>query len=68
VVDPKLLRPAEAGLLVGDAVKAQAKLGWTPSLSFDEMICMMVEADLKRLSQVPEASRREGPAFTRNSP
>jgi GDPmannose 4,6-dehydratase len=56
VVDPKLFRPAEVDILVGDASKAKAKLGWTPTVSFDEMICMMVEADLKRLSQAPEAS------------
>jgi GDPmannose 4,6-dehydratase len=58
VVDPKLFRPAEVDILVGDAAKAQAKLGWTPTLSFDEMIGMMVEADLKRLSQAPDASTR----------
>jgi GDPmannose 4,6-dehydratase len=58
VVDPKLFRPAEVDILVGDASKAKAKLGWTPTVSFDEMICMMAEADLKRLSQAPEASHR----------
>jgi GDPmannose 4,6-dehydratase len=58
VVDPKLFRPAEVDMLVGDASKAKSKLGWTPTLSFDEMICMMVEADLKRLSQVSEAPNR----------
>jgi GDPmannose 4,6-dehydratase len=58
VADPKLFRPAEVDILVGDASKAKAKLGWTPTVSFDEMICMMAEADLKRLSQAPEASHR----------
>jgi GDPmannose 4,6-dehydratase len=58
VVDAKLFRPAEVDILVGDASKAKAKLGWTPTLSFDEMICMMVEADLKRLSQTSGASNR----------
>jgi GDPmannose 4,6-dehydratase len=58
VVDPRLFRPAEVDVLVGDAAKAKAKLGWAPTLSFDEMICMMVEADLKRLSQAPESSHR----------
>jgi GDPmannose 4,6-dehydratase len=58
VVDPKLFRPAEVDILVGDASKAKAKLGWTPTLSFDGMIGMMVEADLKRLSQVSDASNR----------
>ena len=58
VVDAKLLRPAEVDILVGDASKAKAQLGWTPTLSFNEMICMMVEADLKRLSQGSEAASR----------
>jgi GDPmannose 4,6-dehydratase len=52
VVDPKLLRPAEVDILVGDASKAKTKLGWTPTSSFQEMIYMMVEADLKRLSHL----------------
>jgi GDPmannose 4,6-dehydratase len=58
VVDPKLLRPAEVDVLVGDATKAKTKLGWTPTFSFKEMIHMMVEADLKRFSHVPEATHR----------
>jgi GDPmannose 4,6-dehydratase len=57
MVDPKLFRPAEVDVLVGDAAKARGKLGWTPSLSFDEMIGMMVEADLKRLAHLPEATQ-----------
>jgi GDPmannose 4,6-dehydratase len=55
-VDAKLFRPAEVDILVGDASKAKAKLPWTPRLSFQEMIHMMVEADLKRLSRVPETT------------
>jgi GDPmannose 4,6-dehydratase len=50
VIDPKLLRPAEVDVLVGDASKAQSQLGWRPSVSFKEMIHMMVDADLKRLA------------------
>jgi GDPmannose 4,6-dehydratase len=57
-VDPKLFRPAEVDILVGDASKAKAKLGWTPTLSFKDMIHMMVEADLKRLSYLAESTRR----------
>ena len=57
-VDPKLFRPAEVDILVGDGSKAKTKLGWTPSLSFNEMIGMMVEADLKRLSQASVGSNR----------
>ncbi|MEX2153702.1 MAG: GDP-mannose 4,6-dehydratase [Gemmatimonadaceae bacterium] len=48
VQDPKYLRPAEVDLLVADASKARAKLGWTPKISFHELVRMMVDADLKR--------------------
>jgi GDPmannose 4,6-dehydratase len=51
VVDTTLLRPAEVDSLVGDASKARTQLGWKPTVSFEEMIQQMVEADLKRLSQ-----------------
>jgi GDPmannose 4,6-dehydratase len=52
VVDPKLFRPAEVDVLVGNASKAKTKLGWTPTCSFREMIHTMVEADLKRLTHL----------------
>lgn len=48
-IDPKLIRPAEVDHLCGDAAKAREKLGWTPRTSFEEMIAMMVEADLAQL-------------------
>jgi len=48
VQDPKFLRPAEVDLLVADASKARKKLGWTPKVSFHELVRMMVDADLKR--------------------
>ncbi|MCB0353283.1 MAG: GDP-mannose 4,6-dehydratase [Bdellovibrionales bacterium] len=48
-VDKAFLRPAEVDLLVGDASKARQELGWEPSVSFEQMIQMMVDADLKRL-------------------
>ncbi len=47
--DPALLRPAEVDHLVGDASKARAVLGWQPTVSFKELVEMMVDADLKRL-------------------
>jgi len=50
VVDPEFLRPAEVDHLVGDASKAQAKLGWEPRVAFQELVEMMVDADLERLS------------------
>jgi GDPmannose 4,6-dehydratase len=47
--DPRFMRPAEVDLLVSDPAKAREKLGWEPAVSFDELVIMMVEADLKRL-------------------
>ncbi|MFQ5670898.1 MAG: GDP-mannose 4,6-dehydratase [Acidobacteriota bacterium] len=48
-VDQTLLRPAEVDRLVGDASRARDRLGWEPSIGFEEMIQKMVEADLHRL-------------------
>jgi len=46
-IDPKFLRPAEVDCLCGDATKAREKLGWEPEVRFEELIKMMVEADLE---------------------
>ena len=46
-MDSRYLRPAEVDLLQGDASKAKAKLGWEPKVSFEELVGMMIEADLK---------------------
>jgi GDPmannose 4,6-dehydratase len=48
-IDPALLRPAEVNHLCGDASKARAKLGWRPRVSFQELVEMMVDADLERV-------------------
>jgi GDPmannose 4,6-dehydratase len=48
--DPEFLRPAEVDQLVGDASKAREKLGWEPKHSFRDLVEMMVDADLGRLS------------------
>lgn len=45
-IDPKYYRPAEVDLLIGDSSVARAELGWKPKTSFEELITMMVEADL----------------------
>jgi GDPmannose 4,6-dehydratase len=55
--DPALIRPAEVEHLRGDASKARAELGWTPMVDFRQLIEMMVDADLKRLSSGQAASR-----------
>ncbi|MBU4349326.1 GDP-mannose 4,6-dehydratase [bacterium] len=49
VVDPKFVRPAEVELLLGDSTKALKKLGWAPETSFEELIKMMINADLERI-------------------
>ncbi len=49
--DERYLRPAEVDLLIGDSTKAQQKLGWKPSVTFEELVALMVEADLQALGQ-----------------
>lgn len=48
VQDPEFMRPAEVDLLLGDPSKANRVLGWQPEVSFEDLIRMMVDADLKR--------------------
>ncbi len=47
--DQRYLRPAEVELLIGDPTKARQKLGWEPSITFAQLVALMVEADLKVL-------------------
>ena len=51
-IDPRYYRPAEVDLLLGSSEKARARLDWKPRVSFDELVEMMVDADL-------ELARRE---------
>ena len=51
VVDERFYRPAEVHLLLGDCAKAKAKLGWEPKVSFSELITMMVDADVARVTK-----------------
>src|SRR5580692_5182472 len=50
VSDPRFVRPAEVDLLIGDANKARRELGWEPEIGFEQLVAMMVEADIARLS------------------
>jgi GDPmannose 4,6-dehydratase len=50
-MDPRYLRPAEVDLLIGDATKAKQKLGWSPKVTFHELVRLMVEADLEDLKK-----------------
>ena len=46
-IDPKYFRPTEVDLLLGDPAKAKLKLGWEPKVTFEELVKMMVDADMK---------------------
>jgi len=48
VIDEKFFRPAEVDVLLGNPAKAKAKLGWSPKTSLEQLITMMVDADLRR--------------------
>jgi len=48
-INPQFYRPADISLTVGSPAKAAARLGWRPTIGFEELIGMMIEADLKRL-------------------
>jgi GDPmannose 4,6-dehydratase len=48
-IDPQFHRPAEVDKLLADATKIRSELGWQPETSFEELITMMVDADLARL-------------------
>jgi GDPmannose 4,6-dehydratase len=50
VMDPAFIRPAEVDRLLGDPTRAREELGWEPKVSFQEMVAMMVDADLERFA------------------
>jgi GDPmannose 4,6-dehydratase len=50
VTDPRFVRPAEVDILLGDAAHARKQLGWIPTVSFEGLVRMMVDADMERLS------------------
>src|SRR5436309_1986989 len=60
-IDPRYYRPTEVDLLLGDASKAQQKLGWRPKVKFEELVRIMVDADLQA-----ESTRSSDPAVARN--
>ena len=57
-IDQRFVRPAEVDLLIGDAAKAKEKLGWEPQVSFEQMIQMMVDNDLKLVQEEIDAGIR----------
>ena len=63
--DPALMRPAEVDHLIGDASKARDRFGWTPSIEFRALVEMMVDADLRRLSERLGTGRSQPATSTR---
>jgi GDPmannose 4,6-dehydratase len=55
--DPALIRPAEVDHLLGDATKARSLLGWEPKVNFRQLVEMMVDADIERLTAARSAQR-----------
>lgn len=51
VIDQKFVRPAEVDLLLGDCTKAKEKLGWELEVGFEQLVKMMVDSDLEKLSK-----------------
>ena len=49
--NPKFFRPAEVDLLIGDPAMAEKELGWVPSTSFEELVQMMVDADMTTVQE-----------------
>lgn len=50
-ISPEFFRPAEVDILIGDATKAREKLGWSPNTRFEDLVRIMVEADLRRIGE-----------------
>ena len=66
--DPRYLRPAEVDLLIGDPSKAKAKLGWEPSVTFEELVKLMVNADLVNLGlETPDGSHSDDSTLNRRT-
>jgi GDPmannose 4,6-dehydratase len=57
VIDPKLVRPAEVDLLISNPRRAREELGWTPKVSFAELVRMMVDADVALTQRGGDASQ-----------
>jgi GDPmannose 4,6-dehydratase len=57
-IDPRFVRPAEVDMLIGDPSKAEKLLGWKPQVSFQEMIKMMVDSDMRIVQEEIDAGKR----------
>ena len=54
--DERFMRPAEVDMLIGDARKATRKLGWRPTVSFEQLVAMMVDNDLREVAREHDLS------------
>lgn len=54
VFDPRYLRPAEVDILIGDSTKARTQLGWQPSVTFEELVKLMVDHDIQARQPKPD--------------
>lgn len=59
-IDKRYLRPAEVDLLLGDPSRARRELGWTPKISFKELVRLMIESDLKLAEREALVAKLEG--------
>jgi GDPmannose 4,6-dehydratase len=62
VIDPQFFRPAEVDLLIGEPTKAREQLGWKPEVGFEELVRIMVDADLAALRSQTWSPSAPGPA------
>jgi GDPmannose 4,6-dehydratase len=58
VIDPAFVRPAEVDLLIGSPEKAKRQMGWTPDVTFEQLVTMMVDADMERLTKNASPDQR----------
>jgi GDPmannose 4,6-dehydratase len=66
-VDPRYFRPAEVETLLGDASKARAKLGWTPRITFEELVAEMVREDFRLAKRDALLARHGYPQIARSA-
>jgi GDPmannose 4,6-dehydratase len=57
ISDPELVRPMETGQTLADASKARRILNWTPTISFEQMVYKMVDAQIARLESLPGSEK-----------